>query len=71
MGCILIWLYPEKASKKLSILQPEALSTKASMFGKGYESFGHALLRSVKSTHILHFPLAFFTKTTFANHSGY
>ena len=41
------------------------------MFGKGYESFGHALLRSVKSTHILHFLLAFFTITTLDSHVGY
>jgi hypothetical protein len=31
---------------------------------------GHALLRSAKSTHILHLPLDFFTKTTLASHSG-
>jgi len=41
------------------------------MLGKGYESFEHGLLKLVKSTHIFHFPLAFFTKTTLANHSGY
>ena len=28
-----------------------------------YASFRHALLRSVKSVHILHFPLSFFTHT--------
>ena len=50
---------------------PEALSTNASMLGSGYESFGHALFKSVKSTHILHFPFAFFTRTTLASHSGY
>ena len=50
---------------------PDALSTKASMLGSGYESFGHALFRSVKSTHIHHFPFAFFTKTTLASYSGY
>jgi len=64
-------LYPENASKKLNILQPEALSTSASMLGNEYESLGHALFKSVKSTHILHFPFAFFTKTTLASHSGY
>jgi hypothetical protein len=30
-----------------------------------------ALLRSVKSMHILHLPLAFFTITVLASHSGY
>jgi hypothetical protein len=29
------------------------------------------LLRSVKSIHILHLPLAFFTITVLASHSGY
>jgi len=51
-GCIRIWLYPEKASKKLRSLHPDAL------------------FKSVKSTQ-LHFPLAFFTNTTFANNLGY
>jgi len=41
------------------------------MFGKDYESLGHDVLRSVKSTQILHFPLAFFTITTLASHLGY
>ena len=71
MGCILIWLYPEKASRKLNNLHPAALSTRAFMLGKGYESFGQALFKSVKSTHMRHFPLLFFTSTTFASHSGY
>ena len=35
--------------------QPDALSTKVSMLGNGYESVGQALFKSVKSTHILHF----------------
>jgi hypothetical protein len=34
-------------------------------------SFGHTLLRSGKSIHILHFPLAFFTITMLASHSAY
>ena len=34
------------------------------------DSFGHALFRSMKSTHIFQFPFAFFTRTTFASHSG-
>ena len=70
-GCIQIWLYPEKSSRKLRSLQPDALSTRVSILGSGYESFEHALFISVKSTHILHFPLAFLTNTTFANHLGY
>ena len=32
---------------------------------------GHALFRSVKSTHILHFSLAFFTNTRYTRHLGY
>jgi hypothetical protein len=44
-----------------------AASTRESILGKVKSSFGHALLRSVKSIHILHFPLAFFTITVLAN----
>jgi hypothetical protein len=46
-------------------------STRESILGKGNSSFGHALLRSVKSMHILHFSLAFFTMTALASQSGY
>jgi hypothetical protein len=46
-------------------------STRESIHCKGNSSFGHALLRSVKSMHILHFPLAFFTIIVLASHSGY
>jgi hypothetical protein len=45
--------------------------TRESILGNGNSSFGQALLRSVKSIHILHLPLAFFTITVLANHSGY
>jgi hypothetical protein len=48
-----------------------AASTRESILGNGNSSFGHALVRSVKSMHILHFPLAFFTITVLASHSGY
>jgi hypothetical protein len=48
-----------------------AASIRESILGKGNSSFRHALLRSVKSIHNLHFPLAFFTITVLANHSGY
>jgi hypothetical protein len=48
-----------------------ATSTRESILGNGNSSFGHALLRSVKSIHILHLPLAFFTITVLASHSGY
>jgi len=41
------------------------------MLDNGYESFGHALFRSVKLTHILHFPEDFFTMTTLASHVVY
>src|SRR3990170_9001200 len=40
------------------------------MHGQGNGSFGHALFRSVKSMHNLHFPLALRTTTGFANHVG-
>ena len=66
-----IWLYLENASRKQSSWQPEALSTKESMLGSGYESLWQVLFKSVKSTHILHFPFAFFTNTMFASHPGY
>jgi hypothetical protein len=46
-------------------------STKESILGNGNSSFGQALLRSVKSMHILHLPLAFFTITVLASHSRY
>src|SRR6187455_155059 len=48
-----------------------AASTKESILGSGNSSFGQALLRSVKSIDILHLPLAFFTITVLASHSGY
>jgi hypothetical protein len=46
-------------------------SIRESILGKGNSSFGHVLLRSVKSIHILHFPLAFFTITLLASHYVY
>jgi hypothetical protein len=46
-------------------------STRESILGNGNSSFGHALLRSVKSIHILHFQLAFFTMTVLGSHSRY
>jgi hypothetical protein len=48
-----------------------ATSTRESILGNGNSSFRHALLRYVKSMHILHFPLAFFTITVLASHFGY
>src|SRR5699024_4598181 len=48
-----------------------AASTRESILGNGNSSFRHALLRSVKSIHILYFLLAFFTMTVLASHSGY
>jgi len=68
---IKIWWYPEYASRKESKSHPDVESTIWSMRSKGKGSCGHALLRSVKSMHILHFPLAFFTITVLASHSGY
>jgi hypothetical protein len=65
-----IWWYPEKQSSKLSILEPVIASTKMSMHGKGYSSFGQSLLTLVKSMHIRHFPFFFGTMMTFASHYG-
>jgi hypothetical protein len=48
-----------------------AASTRESILGNGNSSFGHALLRSVKSIHILHLQLAFFTIIVLASYSGY
>jgi hypothetical protein len=48
-----------------------AASTRESILSIGNSSFGQALLRSVKSMHILYLPLAFFTITVLASHSGY
>jgi hypothetical protein len=48
-----------------------AASTRESILGNENSSFRHALLRSMKSMHIIHFPLAFFTITVLASHSGY
>ena len=69
-SAIFIWLYPEKASMNVNNLCPAVESTSWSILGRGKLSFGQALFRSVKSTHILHFPFVFFTKTTFASHFG-
>ena len=55
----------------LSISEQAAASTNVSMRSSGYSSFGHALLRMVKSMHIRHLPFFFSTITTFASHSGY
>lgn len=41
------------------------------IFGKGKLSFKQALLRSMKSTHILHFPVLFFTITILTSQFGY
>ena len=41
------------------------------MFGKGKLSFGHALLRSIKSTQTRHFPFFFLTTTGLASQSRY
>jgi hypothetical protein len=48
-----------------------AASIRESILGNGNSFFRHALLRYVKSMHILHFPLAFFTITVLAVHSRY
>lgn len=55
---------------KLNSSCPDVESTNVSIRGRGKLSFGQSLFRSVKSTHILHFPFTFMTNTTFDNHSG-
>ena len=55
---------------KLKSLCPAVESTNQSILGKGKLSFGHTLLRSVKSTHILYLPLFFFIITMLASHLG-
>ena len=55
----------------VSNLCPAVESMSWSILGRGKLSFEHALFRSMKSTHTLHFPFAFFTRTTFANRSRY
>ena len=64
---ILIWLYLEYASIKLKSPCPKLLSMSLSMLGSEKLSFGYALFKLVKSTHIHHLPLAFLTITTFSN----
>jgi hypothetical protein len=49
---------------------PAALSTIWSIRDNGKLSFGQALLRLVKSMHIRHFPLFFYTITTLESHVG-
>ena len=56
---------------KLRSSWPTVASMMRSILGKGKLSFGHALLLSVKSIQSRHFPFAFLTSTTLANHSGY
>ena len=56
---------------KLKSSWPVVASTMRSILGKGKLSFGHALLMSVKSIQSCHFPFAFLTCTTLANHSRY
>ncbi|XP_019256703.1 PREDICTED: zinc finger BED domain-containing protein RICESLEEPER 2-like [Nicotiana attenuata] len=58
-------------SRKLNSSCPAAASMSWLMCGNGNESFGHALFRSVKSTHILYFLFFFLTITTLAIHLGY
>ena len=69
-SAIFIWFYPENASINVSNLCPVVESTSWSILGRGKLSFGHALFRSVKSIHILHFSFAFFTRTTLVSQSG-
>ena len=56
---------------KLRSSWPAMASTMRSIRGRGKLSFEHARLTSVKSMQSHHFPFAFLTSTTLANHSGY
>lgn len=69
--CIRISLYPLNASIKLNSLWQAAASTTMCMWGKGNESFGHALFKSVKSMQTLYFPFFFLTTMTLASQSGF
>lgn len=51
-------------------LQPAAESTILSILGTRKLYFEQALLRFVKSMHILHLMFFFFTMTTLASHVG-
>ena len=66
LGAILIWLYDEKQFMKDIEALPAMLSTKKSMWWRGKSSLGHALFKSLKSTHILTFPSFLGTSTTLA-----
>ena len=50
-GFIMIWLYPEKESMKLSTWCPVDASTSLSIKGSGKLSLGQALFKFIKSTH--------------------
>ena len=56
---------------KLRSSWPAVASTMRSIRGRGKVSFGHAQLTSLKLMQSCHFPFAFLTSTTLANHSGY
>lgn len=70
-GYILISLQLKYGLRKLKIQYPQAPSTSRSMLGSGYVSYEQALLRSVKSMHILYFLLDFMTITMLDNHVEY
>ena len=55
---------------KLSISYPAVTSTSWSTRGSGKLFLGHDLFKSVKSTHMHHFPFDFLTKTIFDTQSG-
>jgi len=68
---IFIWLYPEKPSMKENISYPMVASMRISEIGIGKSSFGHALFKSLKSTHIRICPFFFCTGTMLETHLGY
>ena len=56
---------------KLRSSWPAVAFTMRLIRGRGKLSFRHARLTSVKSMQSCHFPFAFLTSMTLANHSGY
>ena len=65
-----IWLYSEYTSMKLNSSCPTVMLTNWSIRGKEKLFLGHALLRFVKSRHVVHFSFGLITSTGLASQSG-
>jgi hypothetical protein len=68
---IFIWLYLEKPSIKENISYPMVASMRISEIGIEKSTFGHALFKYLKSTHIRICPFLFCTGTMLEIHLGY